>query len=280
MFKSYALAIFLMILTIAITGLSITGNQIVELPSYQSQTILDCPVKIEVGDYSPKNLLLKNPLITGYAVSEQCRDAGKYHVKANDKILPKYSCENGEIITYRSCSTGEVFLHGVLTKLNLTEKQFKNGVYQGSWRCPKGQQCVVEKRGTELFKGCESKLTERPPAEEKPIILRPLEYSCSLEITYVDFKTEILIDTLPNRKIIVYLIDQDIETPIDLEEKTPGIYSKTLVFRKEKSYQIKYGTYLLPLEVVQAPKDLQNKKIKKLHQSALENVKKLLLKLV
>jgi len=276
--------LFSIILFITIISLisSFTGHQIIDLPQYRAQTIFDCPLSVEIKDYSPDNLLLKNPLITGMITSELCQESGPYHIKIKDKIYPKYSCQNEKILTYRSCYAGEISLHGVLTPINLTQKNYKNGFYEGSWRCPQGQECTVEKRNNDLFNGCEDKIDPVSAEIETPTELNILEQSCNLEITYVDFKTEISVKSIPGKKSILIQFGEKkgIKTELELKEKENGIYSRTLIFREPKIYEFKYAKYIIPVEVIQAPKDLKNRQVTKIYQKAIKKLKTFFLNIV
>lgn len=272
---------FLIIFLISIISIlyaSLTGNQIVELPMYNPTTVVECSIIAEIKDYSPEKILFKNPLITGLVTKNNCYNSGPYHIKVNNKLYPKFSCTREDVITYRSCTPGEVLMHGVLTKINLTNSNFVDGYYQGSWRCAKGQKCVVEKRMGVLFRGCEGVTKEKKEPIKSPV----LEQSCNLEITYVDYKTRILVKDVPGKKELYIKFGERGKKMVNLllKEKEPGVYSRTLIFRKPKEYEFKYKNQVLPLKVIPAPKELQEKEIKKIYKKVLDNIKEFLIKII
>ncbi len=274
--------IFLLIIVVALSGLlTYTGYQIVELPSFRETERFQCPVSIDVKDFSPKNYVLNNPLITGYTTSELCTDASPYHVKVGDKLYTRFDCSRDDVITFRSCSTGPVLLNGVLNEINLDNDDFRNGLYEGSWKCAQGQQCLVEKRNTGLFRGCEAVKEPVVQTQKKQVELKPIEFSCEIEITYVDFKTEISLKDSTGKKVEILLFQKG-ETPskLELKEKEPGIYSRTLIFREPKMYEIKYNTYILPLEVMPIPQDIYQKELKKAKEKAIKNVKNIITSII
>ncbi|MBI5065492.1 hypothetical protein HZA97_04585 [Candidatus Woesearchaeota archaeon] len=282
MYLKFEVMIFLLILVVALSGLlTYTGYQIVELPSFKETPRLQCPVLINVKDFSPKNYVLNNPLITGRTTSELCSDASPYHVKVGDKLYARFECTRNDVVTFRSCSTGQVLLNGVLTEINLEEDNFHNGLYEGSWKCAQGQQCTVEKRGTGLFRGCEAVQEPIVQIQKKQVELKPIEFSCEIEITYVDFKTEIIVKDSTGKKIEILLGSEgEIPTKLELKEKEPGIYSRTLIFREPKTYKISYGNFVLPLEVMPIPQDLYQKELKKAKEKAIKSIKNIITSII